>query len=355
MIKNAEINKDVILEIFRIGSMSGYEEEMSHYIKTFLYHLDIEYTEDNFGNIFNFNNYSKPLLAAHMDTVQDYTDYTLSPLAKIHGNVLRSYGVLGGDDKCGIYTILHLLEKFPDINFAFFVEEEIGAAKGSAFVVEENRHLIKKNVIWSAVIDRRGDSDILCFDHTGTYGTKEFQKALLQIGKNYGFSSNYGTFSDADQISEVISSCNISCGYYGAHTKKEYVVLSELSKSIAFLEDTIINITEKFEAPQRYSSIYSKSISTSLYDYSDGMDYSEPFKDLDDEFQYYVDRDDYIDRKEKETSSERFYDKRGSSFKDSYGEENFYVSTIGNYYTLKELDEILVEIVEIEENNGRIL
>jgi len=249
------MNTKLLLDLFHIPSQSGSENNVQNFILDFLAKNQIECEIDEIGNIYNISQTGRPLLSAHMDTVQDNFDVLMSKFIEIKGGVVKGYGVIGGDDKCGIYTILDLLENgHRDFNFVFSVQEEVGGIGIEQFIREQNL----SHIIWGIVLDRRGSSDILC-NKGHEYGVEDFERALLSVGKNFGFSQGEGTFSDADYISEQISCANISVGYYNAHQKNEYVVISELQNTINFVHYLVMHLDVYYEAPEKIFSYSSWS------------------------------------------------------------------------------------------------
>lgn len=94
--------------------------------------------------------------------------------------------------------------------------------------------------------------------------TKEFYKTA------------YGSYSDICEIAPALgcAAVNLSCGYYAAHTKNEYVILSEMERSIKEACKILERTTEadKFEyveAPSRYGSLYSFNNYADSYSYED--------------------------------------------------------------------------------------
>jgi len=270
------MNKKLLLELFRIPSKSGEETKVQEFICNYLTTININFDVDAYGNIYNINKKDKPIIGAHMDTVQETADCHMARYIDLKKNgTIKGYGVIGGDDKCGIYTILDLLTNgHTDINFAFFVEEETGGVGSRAFVKDNDITHIQCGI----VLDRKGNSDILCVQNN--YGTKEYQNYLKEIGKQFNYSPACGTFSDADQLSEQISACNLSCGYYNAHSKHEFVVLTDLQNCINFTHSIIKNLSDiKFKAPEKnwnrkYYGKYSKFYYNDYYDdYDDDYDY----------------------------------------------------------------------------------
>ena len=254
------MDKNLLLDIFRIPAQSALEWEMQDYIENFLKINKIIYKRDKCGNIYNIEKKEKPLLCAHMDTVQDDDDASLTKFIKIRGKILSGYGVIGGDDKCGVYTILNLLlKRRDDFNFLFCVEEEVGTV-GSRFFMRENDIT---HILYGLVLDRRGNKDIICFDNN--YGSKEFSNKLNEIGKEFGYRNTRGLVSDADNLNEQISCANLSVGYYNPHMKNEFVSLPDLLNAEKFVEKILNTVKEKYPAP------YSFKDST--------IDYSKYFKD----------------------------------------------------------------------------
>jgi len=244
---------ELLMDIFHISAPSLEEKKMSYFIQDFLNKNKIKYTEDSYGNIFSIDKIGKPLLAAHMDTVQGTRDVILSDFIRLKNDIISGIGVIGADDKNGIFIILELLKEMEDnFNFAFFVEEEIGL-NGSSFFVKKHGKYLEKNILYGIVLDRKGSSDILCTSNN--YGTFEFEIELETVGDDFGYISNVGILSDADNLSDYISCTNLSVGYYNAHTKYEYTIVSEIENTLNYVREILLNITSKFNKPSktRYS------------------------------------------------------------------------------------------------------
>lgn len=244
------MNKKLLLDIFHISAQAGDEKNMQEFIIKFLELEKIPYSMDDMGNIYNITCLNRPLLNAHMDSVQDFIDGYLQNFTKIYGNqFLKGYGNIGADDKCGIYIILELL-KTNSFNFLFTVQEESGLVGSSYFIRQNDISYIP----YGLTFDRMGASDILCVNND--YGTPEFEKALEEIGKKFGYIPSTGLISDADNISDQISTCNLSVGYYNHHSKNEFVDIVELENALKFSQTILDNIDEKFEAPIKIMTRY---------------------------------------------------------------------------------------------------
>lgn len=268
------MDNKLLLELFRLPSQSGKEELVQNFIVEYLTKYNIPYFIDDFGNIFNISYNEKPMLSAHMDTVQDDDDTLMAKYIDIKDGILSGYGVIGGDDKCGIYIILKMLvnNDIGSFNFVFTVQEEIGAHGSSYF--EQNNDLT--HMLYCLVLDRKGSGDILCA--TGHYyGTKEFEKALSDFGNSYGYTPATGSFCDADNFNEQLSCCNLSVGYYNAHTKQEFVVLEQLENSLKYVSSIVTNLDVKYEAPDTYSRRTTSSIAAPYDNYYDDEYWEEKY------------------------------------------------------------------------------
>jgi hypothetical protein len=190
-------------------------------------------------------------------------DAALAKFIKIRGNVLSGYGVIGGDDKCGIFIAL-TLACANLCNFVFSVEEESGGHGIKTFVAEQDL----SDIPYGLVLDRRGNADIICTKNS--YGVAAFERILLEIGKIYGYKESSGTFSDANFLSEKISCANLSVGYYNPHSKSEFVDIDDLKIAMNFTNAIIKNVTEKFEAPSKTN--------TYTYTYPAKPSQSAPFR-----------------------------------------------------------------------------
>lgn len=178
------------------------------------------------------------LLVAHLDTVHDKLPTSI--LYNTKENSVSSTNGIGGDDRCGVYMILEIIKKY-NCSVLFCEDEEIGCVGADKFACSETAKGLQFNYIME--FDRKGKNDAVFYDCDNPefedFITKEFYK------------TNTGSFSDISAIAPFLgcAAVNLSCGYYKAHTKEEYVVLSEMEKSIQeackILERTTEN--DKFE------------------------------------------------------------------------------------------------------------
>lgn len=208
------------------------------------------------------------LLTAHMDTVHKKQCKRITYFRNTAGQVVTtSPEGIGGDDRCGIYMALKILEKV-DCSVLFCEDEEVGSIGAGKFVKTDLCESLKGKFKYIIELDRANDHDAVFYEDDNKdfheFVTKEFWK------------ETWGSWSDICKLSPAleISSVNLSCGYYKAHTTSEFVVLDEMEKSI---EETIklLNRTDVNAEPfkfikqvYKYVGAYSNRNSR-LWDYED--------------------------------------------------------------------------------------
>jgi tripeptide aminopeptidase len=263
------IDDKVIYDLFNILAISGHEEKVIDFISDYLKKINVGYKMDEVGNIYGFNYKNKPMVSAHTDTVQNVVDGELLKFIKIRNDILSGYGVIGGDDKCGIYAILKLLKEGEKVNFLFSVSEETGGS-GSQYFIQENASLIS-SVPYCIVLDRKGNSDIIGLRNF--YCEEDLSEVVRNIGNTFGYDNGIGTFSDANNISEYTPCVNLSVGYYNPHSNYEYVNLKDLKNAIDFTHSIIKNVSGKFKIPSnpRHLPFEFEDNYNGYYDYCDDI------------------------------------------------------------------------------------
>lgn len=152
--------------------------------------------------------------------------------------------VLGGDDKCGIFIALTVLENLRDLpcKVLFTVEEEIGCLGVEAFVTHKEGINFLKDVGYSLTIDRKGGADLL-HQQIGTRScTWEFAGKLAYHGIREAIpvTMNNGNYADVVTLRDFVpNSVNMSAGYYDAHTEDEYVRFDEVIKIISWVRNIL--------------------------------------------------------------------------------------------------------------------
>lgn len=177
------------------------------------------------------------LLTAHMDTVHKTTCKTVAIEDKDGKRVITSPQGIGGDDRCGIWLILKVLNETdyrPSILFC--EDEEIGGIGSNLFT--ETPYIEDFNELKFLVeLDRANENDAVFYD----CGNKEFQD---YITNTFGLKTAYGSFSDISHLSPACdkASINISCGYYKAHTLEEYVVIEEMENTFEIIKKILADV-----------------------------------------------------------------------------------------------------------------
>jgi putative aminopeptidase FrvX len=243
-------------ELYQVNAPSGSEWPVANIVKRELDSMGIPYQEDKFGQIYNFNN-NVPMICSHMDQVRVKGATHII----IEGNIIGGNGNIGADDKNGVWIVLNILKDNPFLSFVFSTCEEIGGNIGD--LLDKNiKHV--GSIPYCLVFDRKGSGDIIGFDNA--YCNLDLEDDLSKIGKRFGYKPTVGIFSDCDAISEHIPCVNLSCGYYNAHTEKEFTVMSELRNALDFGQTIVSLLFKKYTKPDKWWG-----------DFDDGpMDYLEP-------------------------------------------------------------------------------
>lgn len=160
------------------------------------------------------------LLVAHMDTVHKELP---QEIVYDNGKISSPQGI-GGDDRCGIYMISKIIKKH-HCSVLFTEDEEIGGVGAGKFV----KHDCSKDLSFNYAIelDRKGKNDAVFYDCDNPIFT-DF------ITETDDWVEAYGSYSDICDVAPAVgcAAVNLSCGYYNAHTKDEYVMLEEMETNI---------------------------------------------------------------------------------------------------------------------------
>ena len=174
------------------------------------------------------------LLVAHMDTVHKKLPSVI--VYDKDKKALSSPNGIGGDDRCGIYMVLEVIKKY-NCSVLFTEDEEIGGIGAEKFTKAKFAKDLKFNYIIE--FDRRGKDDAVFYD----CDNPDFEEFITRDF----YKTSWGSFSDISTIAPFLgcAAVNLSCGYYQAHTVKEYVVVPEMNKSIEEACKILERTTEK--------------------------------------------------------------------------------------------------------------
>lgn len=206
------------------------EKQLKHYTYMELnkvYKQNVECTDEFVyakGNI-------PVMLIAHLDTVHAQPPKTI--LFDSYQKLMWSPEGIGGDDRCGIYSILTIVKKGFRPYILFTTGEEIGAVGATAFTQKYSK--LDAQIKYFVELDRRGKDDCVFYD----CGNEEF----MDYVKKFGFKEADGTFSDISVLSPQydVASVNLSIGYYSEHSKVEMInvghMFTTINKVIKMLKD----------------------------------------------------------------------------------------------------------------------
>lgn len=206
------------------------------------------------------------LLVAHLDTVHESVPSSI--VYNTGTQAISSPNGIGGDDRCGVYMILEIVKKY-NCSVLFCEDEEVGGIGADKFTMTKLASDLNFN--YMIEFDRKGKNDAVFYDCDNpefeAFITKEF------------FKTNWGTFSDISILAPHFkcAAVNLSCGYYQAHTKDEYVVWPEMEKCIEEACKILERTTEddKFEYIEAvYANSFMRGFSSYTYNgefYADDM------------------------------------------------------------------------------------
>lgn len=206
------------------------------------------------------------LLTAHMDTV--HTAPVDQVIFTEKGNRVSSPEGIGGDDRCGIYIIMQILNK-TDLrpSILFCEDEEIGGIGSNKFNNSKYADQIQK-LKFFIELDRMDAKDAVFYN----CDNPEFTEWIIS---ETGYTEAYGSFSDISHLCPAagIAGVNLSCGYYNPHTLKEYVLLDEMENTIN-VTINLIEAAKAEEVPQfEYIEAKRPNFYGRLYDYDYDYDY----------------------------------------------------------------------------------
>ena len=187
------------------------------------------------GNFILVKGVAPVMLVAHLDTVheQPVKDICLSS----DGNIIMSPQGIGGDDRCGVFALVKVyrLSKVKPW-LLFCCDEEIGGLGAKKFCLAHQQLQLPKeidNFKFLIELDRKGKNDAVYY----RCANPDFEAYIT--GK--GFQSAQGSFSDISLIAPEleVAAVNLSCGYYAAHTRHEYIDRFQLNAVIHKVVDIV--------------------------------------------------------------------------------------------------------------------
>ena len=187
------------------------------------------------GNFILVHGKAPVMLVAPLDTVHE--QHVKNICLSADKNILMSPQGIGGDDRCGVFALckIYRLSKIKPW-LLFCCDEEVGGLGAKKFCLTHQQHQLPKaldNLKFIIELDRKGKSDAVYY----RCANPDFEEYIT--GK--GFKTAQGSFSDISLIAPElkIAAVNLSCGYYQAHTRHEYINRSQLDATIHTVVDII--------------------------------------------------------------------------------------------------------------------
>ena len=235
----------LLTELYKICAKSGGEGQIKEFVRSSLSDLSLEIVEDEMGNLFITKGVADTYacVTAHLDEVHLPCERTIVVDAdKVYAVDENNNQVgCGADDKNGIWVAINLLHECPVLKVALFVEEEkvgeIAGCRGSRACDLS----FFDNVRYVLACDRKADNEVV---YIGKDNTQLCEKDFIpeKILSEFNYKMVEGGKTDVVELKMrglQIPVCNISCGYYNAHTSEEYTIFSQLKQCLRFVKTII--------------------------------------------------------------------------------------------------------------------
>lgn len=160
---------------------------------------------------------SKLMLVSHMDTVRD--EKQKMDLFKVHHIIRNRTGILGGDDRCGVYVNMNLINKLDIKPYVLFTHgEECGGKGVKKFCADKVLDDFINNVHLFVEYDRKGLNDMVVYHEPENIRQLDPFLAL-------GYEKSFGSYSDVATLSAEyqVAHVNLSVGYFNQHTINEHI------------------------------------------------------------------------------------------------------------------------------------
>jgi di/tripeptidase len=277
------MNQDTTLlkEVLSVPTKTYQEHRMVEFLVNWLTENNIDHYVDNKMNVYATKQETSelpedfyfPCVIAHTDTVHNIDTINVKEmmLPNAQGDLkpsLKAYNDeglptgIGGDDKCGVFACLTLLQELPNLKAAFFVSEETGCHGSRA--ADPN---FFKNVGYGIQFDAPENWMITekCFGQILFDRDTEFfekvDEVLTEGMVNEDMRYMVHPYTDVYALrSKFNFSCvNFSIGYYDYHTKNEYVVVEDVFNGIEMGRKMIQSLGYKLHFKKAQELNYSRS------------------------------------------------------------------------------------------------
>jgi hypothetical protein len=189
------------------------------------------------------------MLVAHLDTVHKQLPSIIC--YSMDGDYMMSPQGIGGDDRCGVYIILCLLNQLPFRPYVLFtMGEEVGCVGAKAFMDYMYLQDDIPDLKYIVEYDRKGNKDCVFYQ----CDNKKFTKFVTE----FGFVEAYGSCSDISYIAPEfgVAAVNLSSGYFNPHTQHEYVCMSDMEWVIEASLEMLCAESEHFKYIKKAVPVY---------------------------------------------------------------------------------------------------
>lgn len=261
-------------DVLSVPTYSRNEGLMVQFITDFLKYRGYDYYLDNLLNIYVTKQTSEnvdffPCVVAHTDTVHNLDTIIVEEkemrnsqgekkLALKAINKLGKPTGIGGDDKCGVFACLTLLDQLPDLKAAFFVSEEIGCIgsknadpkffENVGYAIEfdaPENWMVTEFCFGETLFERNSDFFKTC----DKVLNESFPEKVLQ---SHPYTDVYALRKKFD-----FACINFSIGYYNYHTQNEYVIVEDVFNGIDAGKKMIEDLGCSFHKQERKISLFS--------------------------------------------------------------------------------------------------
>lgn len=166
-------------------------------------------------------------LVAHLDTIPRKQGVELVQ----DGVYLRNrLGVLGADDRAGVYAVLELAASHKPY-VIFTTGEETGGVGVKRLIQSKRLDPYIDDIALFIEIDRQGIDEFVFYSW-------ELPEEVQSLVTRYGFKEAVGSYSDVADLTDYYSvpHVNVSAGYFRQHSKHEYLDVSALEMTIYRLD-----------------------------------------------------------------------------------------------------------------------
>lgn len=166
-------------------------------------------------------------LVAHLDTIHRHDKDAL--VRSLDWKTLwNKAGVLGADDRAGVFAIRKLLSYGHRPLVIFCDKEESGGIGANDLIDDRVLNQFLPELSMYLELDRANRDDYVWY-------SSKFPRELAPIVESLGWKPAHGSFSDVAVLSEetLVPHINASIGYYNQHTKYERLALDELFLNLA--------------------------------------------------------------------------------------------------------------------------